>query len=79
MLFKLFHSQSLHHGRLDLNHPSGKGSLTDRHGGVYFPVDVEFVIPDDEVQGNKIRSQGFQVHTPVSMNLGFGSTGPNYR
>ena len=79
MLFKLFHSQTLHHGKLDLNHPSGKGALIDRQGGVYLAADVEFAIPDDEIQGNKIRSHGFRVHTPMSMVLGAGSTDPSLR
>ena len=70
MVFKLFGNQALLHGRIDVNHHSGRSVIIDRHGGVFFHEDVEFVVPDDEVQAKRVTSLGFKTHTPMSVNLG---------
>lgn len=61
MVFKIYGSGTVVHGKLDMGHHSGRAKLVDRDGNVYEPDDVDYVIPDDEGQARNIRSGGYHI------------------
>jgi hypothetical protein len=79
MLFKTLHCLTPFQGKLTFDHPAcaeGRALVVDLAGEVYPVATVAFVIPDDEAQGVRILASGYRIHTPMSMQLGEGTTHP---
>lgn len=79
MLFKITWMDTLFPGKLTTDHPSSSGGrpVVVNQANLSFGLnEVEFVIPDDEAQADKIRLAGYRVHSPMSMVLGDGATDP---
>jgi hypothetical protein len=77
MLFKTLNSLTPLQGKLTFDHPAcpaGCALVVDLAGTVYPVAAVAFVLPDDEAQGVRILASGYRIHTPMSMQLGEGST-----
>ena len=66
MLFKTKADQTLFHGKLASDLKTGKPMIVDGGGCCFSIMEVDFVIPDDEEQGARIREVGFRTHTPVN-------------
>jgi hypothetical protein len=62
MLFQPQGSVYLYPGRL-VAQTGGPPLVMDLHRRLYTPVEVEFIIPDDETQGQKLRTAGFNAHS----------------
>lgn len=80
MLFKPTWMDTLFQGKLATDHPSSSYNrpVVVNQANLAFRVDeVEYVIPDNEAQAEKIRLAGYRVHSPMSMVLGEGATDPN--
>jgi len=73
MIFQPKHSQTLLQGRL-VSGGNGPAVIVDHAGTAFSLAEVAFAIPDDEDQAAKIRAAGFTISTPLSINLGPGST-----
>lgn len=77
MLFKPRFGQSLFQGKLTTDHPAsshGRPVIVSLDGTPYGTADVDFVVPDDEPQGETVQAAGYKTHTPLSMVVGPGST-----
>ncbi len=80
MLFKTTWMDTLFPGELTTEHPSssyGRPVIVNQANLAFGVAEVEFVIPDDEVQADKVRLAGYQIHSPMSMVLGDGATAPD--
>ncbi len=73
MIFQPKHSQSLLQGRLVAG-GDGPAVIVDLTGSAFTADLVAFAIPDDEGQAAKIKAAGFAIQTPMSVNLGAGTT-----
>ena len=62
MLFQPQGSVYLFPGRL-VAQSGGPALVMDLQRRLYTPVEVEFIIPDDESQGQKLRTAGFNAHS----------------
>jgi hypothetical protein len=79
MLFKTLNCLTLLQGKLSFDHPActeGRALVVDLEGEAHPVAAVAFVIPDDEAQGARILAAGYRTHTPMSMQLGEGTTRP---
>lgn len=77
MLFKTAWMNTLFQGKLSDDHISatpGRPVILNEDNHPFTVAEVEFAIPDDETQAEKLRAGGFRVHTPMSMVLGPDST-----
>lgn len=80
MLIKPQGSEQMTQGKLAFEHPEarlGHPVAVDYEGRVWATHLVEFIIPDDEIQGETVRQAGYQTHTPLTMALdGVADRGP---
>jgi hypothetical protein len=79
MLFKLTWMDTLFQGKLSSDHPAaslGRPVILNQANLAFSASEVEFVVPDDEAQADKLRLAGYQTHSPLSMVLGGGATDP---
>ena len=80
MQFKLTWMDTLFQGKLSSEHSAaslGRPVILNQANLAFSVTEVEFVVPDDEAQADKIRLAGYRVHSPMSMVLGEGATAPD--